>query len=101
MKNPLKKVFKKPDLKTQMYGEIQKIRKKLDRELGVLSDKFYKEVSTIRKKSGKINIEKELTILSKKGNSVLADLGKKANKVMAVVKKDYNLAIANVRRRLK
>ena len=47
MKNPLKKVFKKPDLKTQMYDELKKIGKKLDKELA--GDKFNKEVAAQKK----------------------------------------------------
>ncbi|MBI5826801.1 MAG: hypothetical protein HZB22_03615 [Deltaproteobacteria bacterium] len=101
MKNPLRKVFKKPALKTQMYNELRKIGKKLDRELGVISGIFNKEVSALKKKGAKIDIEKELAILHKTGDRLLKDLNKKAGKVMAGVKKDYALAIKSVKKRIK
>ena len=101
MKNPLKKVFKKPDLKTQMYDELKKIGKKLDKELGVIGDKFNKEVAALKKKGAKIDIEKELAILSKTGAALLKDMNKMAGKVMSEVKKDYDLAMTNVKKRLK
>lgn len=101
MKNPLRKVLKKPDLKTQIYNELRTIGKKLDKELGVIGDRFNKEVSALKKKGAKIDIEKELAILHKAGDRLLKDLNKKAGKVMAGVKKDYAVAIKNVKKKMK
>lgn len=113
MKKPLKKVVKKavkkvkskivrkPDLKTRIYSEFTKIRKKLDKELTVVSKKFNKEVTALRKKSKKMGIDKELELLKKRGDALLKDMNATTSKVMAEVRKDYNLVLADVKKRLK
>ncbi len=100
VKNPLKKIFKKPDLKTQLENELEKIRRKLYKGLGVIHDKFDKEVAALKRKGKKIDVEKELKLMTKRGDRILSEMNKRANSVMAGVKKDYKLAIANVRKKL-
>lgn len=105
MKNPLKKVVKKlvkkPDMKTRVYNELSKVQKNLEKELKVVGTKFNKELQALKKTGRKIEIEKELQVLKKRGDSLLAEMKKTTDKVMAEVKKDYNLVLADVRKRLK
>lgn len=105
VKNAVKKVkskiVKKPDLKTRVYGELLKLRKKLDKELTVVSKKFQNEVAALKKKSKKMGIDKELDLLKKRGDSLLKDMSATTSRVMAEVKKDYNLVLADVKKRIK
>lgn len=105
MKNPLKKVVKKlvkkPDLKTRVYNELSKVQKNLEKELKVVGTKFNKELQALKKTGKKIEIEKELQVLKKRGDSLLAEMKKTTDKVMAEVKKDYNLVLADVKKRIK
>ena len=104
MKNPLnkvvKKLVKKPDLKTRVYSELAKVQKNLEKELKVVSNRFNKEVQALKKTGKKIEIEKELLVLKKKGDSLLTEMKKTTDKVMAEVKKDYHLVLADVKKRL-
>jgi len=100
VKNPLRKLFKKPDLKTQLENELERVRKKLYKGLGVVHDKFDREVAALKRKGKKIDIEKELKLMTKRGDRILSEMNKRADKVMAEVKKDYKLAITKVRKRL-
>ncbi len=105
VKNAVKKVksklVKKPDLKTRIYGEFLKIRKRLDKEFTVVSKKFNKEVTALRKKSKRMGIDKELDLLKKRGDALLKDMSATTTKAMAEVRKDYNLVLADVKKRLK
>lgn len=101
VKKVKQKIVKKPDLKTRVYGELLKIRKKLDKQLTVVSKKFQDEVAALKKKSKKMGIDKELDLLKKRGDSLLKDMSATTSKVMAEVKKDYNFVLADVRKRLK
>jgi ElaB/YqjD/DUF883 family membrane-anchored ribosome-binding protein len=100
VKNPLRKIFKKPDLKTQLENELERIRKKLHKGLGNVHDKFNKEVSALKRKGKKIDIDKELKLMTKRGDRILSEMNKRAGSVMAEVRKDYKLAITKVRKKL-
>lgn len=101
MRNPLKRILRKPSLKDKVFDEISDIRKGLDKELSRVSKELRKQAASLEKRARKLNLKGEFERLSKTGfNALTKDLRKRSDKAVEEIRKDYKAALKRIKAKI-